>query len=156
VESTPVVLYHKGNQEEFSPTDSLVTATSLEDLEFPPDNSPITSGSKPKLSFLDPRSPHTESAHIPIQVGISFLKKSVISYASNKFMKLLKCCWAISSVNVELKTNFSEISSISIMRVNVDMLIWLIAREDFSVFIHHEGFESYIMKLLLESESSIM
>lgn len=68
VESTPVVLYHKGNQEEFSPTDSLVTATSLEDLEFPPDNSPITSGNKPKLRFLDPISPHTESAYIPIQL----------------------------------------------------------------------------------------
>jgi hypothetical protein len=88
VESTPVVLYHKGNREEFSPTDSLFTATSLENLEFPPDNSPITSGSKPKLSFLEPRSPHTESAHIPIQVGIFFFKKSLISYASNKFMKL--------------------------------------------------------------------
>ncbi|PNF27613.1 hypothetical protein B7P43_G02258 [Cryptotermes secundus] len=67
VESTPVVLYHKHNQEEFSSTDSLVTATSLEDPAFPPDNSPITSGSKPKLSFLEPRSPHTEFAHIPIQ-----------------------------------------------------------------------------------------
>jgi hypothetical protein len=128
VESTPVVLYHKGNQEEFSPTDSLVTATSLEDLAFPPDNSPITSGSKPKLSFLDPRSPHTECAHIPIQVGISFFKKSVILYASNKFMKLLICCWTISSINVELKSNVSEISSISIMRVRVDILIWLIAQ----------------------------
>jgi hypothetical protein len=88
VESTPVVLYHKGAQEEFSPTDSLVTVTSLEDLKFPPDNSPITSGNKPKLSFLEPGSTHTESAHIQSQVGISFFKKCIISYALNIFMKL--------------------------------------------------------------------
>jgi hypothetical protein len=57
---------------------------------------------------------------------------------------VLKYFWAISGVNVELKSNISEISSISIMRVSVDMLIQLIA-QDFSMFIHDEEFESYIM-----------
>lgn len=87
MESSPDVLHHTGNQEEFSPTDSFVTAMSLEDLEFPPDNSPATSGNKVQLSFPDTRS-QTESAHIPIQVSISLFKKFIISYALNKFMKL--------------------------------------------------------------------
>jgi hypothetical protein len=87
VETSPDDLHHTSNQEEFSPTDSSVTATSLEDLEFPPDNSPVTSGNKIQLSFPDTRS-QTESAHIPIQVGISLFKKCVISYALNTFMKM--------------------------------------------------------------------
>jgi hypothetical protein len=86
VESSPDV-HHTGNQEEFSPTDNLVTPTSLEDLELSPENSSITSGDEAQFSFPDTRS-HTESAHIPTQVGIFLFKKFVISYASNKFMKL--------------------------------------------------------------------
>jgi hypothetical protein len=83
---------------------------------------------------------------------------------------VLKSSLAISHVNVELKTNVSEISSVFIIRVDVgsdhmplylstllmetnkisetlvfnSTLTWLIARENYSTFICHESFKSYI------------
>lgn len=72
VESTPEVVYHKINQEVLSPTDSLVTATSLEDLVSPSDNSPLSSDNEPTASLSHQRLSSTVFAHTPIQLeGLS-------------------------------------------------------------------------------------
>jgi hypothetical protein len=71
VESTPEVVYQKINQEVFSPTDSLVTATSMEDL-VAPDSSPYTSDNTPTAKLPHLRTSKTAFAHTPIQVGPSF------------------------------------------------------------------------------------
>jgi hypothetical protein len=77
---------------------------------------------------------------------------------------VLKTSLAISRVNVELKINVSEISSVLIIRVDPDhgdrddlwnvgfwsTLTRLIVGEDFSKFIRRESFKSYI---ILEKKS---
>jgi hypothetical protein len=78
VESTPEVFYHKINQEVLSPTDSLVTASSLEDLMSPPDYSPLILGNKPTASLPHERSSSTVSADTPIQVGILPLSRNLL------------------------------------------------------------------------------
>jgi hypothetical protein len=98
VESTPDILNQMGNQEELSPTDSLFTDASLDDLEFLSDNSPVTSSNKAQLSFSDKRTPHTELAHIPVQVGITFFNK-FISFTLGTFMGLSRnIFWAGNQV----------------------------------------------------------
>jgi hypothetical protein len=77
VESTPDNVYRKINQEAFSPTDSLVTATSLEDL-VAPDSSPRTSANTPIASLRHRRTSSTEFAHTPLQVGISPLSSNLL------------------------------------------------------------------------------
>jgi hypothetical protein len=79
VESTPEVVYHKINQEVLSPTDSLVTATSLEDLVSPSDNSPLSSDNEPTASLSHQRLSSTVFAHTPIQVGIFPLSSYLLS-----------------------------------------------------------------------------
>jgi hypothetical protein len=76
VESTPDVVYRKINQEVFSPTDSLGTATSLEDLA--PDSSPRTLTNTPKASLTHQRTSSTAFAHTPIQVGIFPLSSNLL------------------------------------------------------------------------------
>jgi hypothetical protein len=74
-------------------------------------------------------------------------------------MEVLKSSRENIRVNDELKTNVSEIFSVSIIRVNSDdgdisrsMKRWfltltqLIAREDFSTFILRESFKSYMLE----------
>jgi hypothetical protein len=77
VESTPEVAYRKINQEVFSPTDSLVTATSLDDL-VAPDSSPRTSANAPIASLPHQRTSSTAFAHTPIQVGIFPLSSNLV------------------------------------------------------------------------------
>jgi hypothetical protein len=75
VESTPEVVYHKINQEAFSPTDSLVTATSLEDMASPSNNSPLTLGKEVTASLPHQRSSSAVFANTPVQVGIPLFHK---------------------------------------------------------------------------------
>jgi len=71
VESSPEDVYRKINQKVFSPTDTLVTATSMEDL-LAPDSSPRTSANTPTACLPHQRTSSTAFAHTPIQVGVLY------------------------------------------------------------------------------------
>jgi hypothetical protein len=55
-----------------------------------------------------------------------------------------KSSWAISHVNIDLKTSYSEMSSISETLVFNPTLTWLLTEADFNIFVRHESFKSYI------------
>lgn len=76
---TPDGVHYKSTQEESTPTDSMITDTSLEDLVFASYDSPVTSGYKPKLSLPDPRSSSEEIVHIQNQV-CTFTFEELITY----------------------------------------------------------------------------